>query len=156
VEKRSQRQLLKLLAMHQHTLTGFLVLLSFVLLGLGCHMPAEQARPAAFVGAYSGTLPCADCEGMDYRIQLGEDGRFVSTTMYLGQSDVPFRAEGEYSLDDQGRILLNPGMDDLQYLQLDSEGLWWLDREGKRIEGSLAGHYRLTRINNAMGVSASP
>jgi uncharacterized membrane protein/uncharacterized lipoprotein NlpE involved in copper resistance len=140
--------------MRQHPFPRFFVLLAILLFGLGCHMPAEQNRPAAFVGAYSGTLPCADCEGMQYRIQLGEDGRFVSTTVYLGKSDAPFRAEGEYSQDDQGRLLLNPGMEDQQYLAVDGDGLWWLDREGKRIEGSLASHYRLTRITNSMEASA--
>ncbi len=53
----------------------------------------------AYVGALEGTVPFADGEGIAYRIQLGEDGRFVSTSVYLGRSAEPFRMEGEYRLD---------------------------------------------------------
>jgi len=126
-----------------------------MLLLVACQTPGKEAKPAAYVGAYVGTVPCADCEGIQYRIQLGEDARFVSTSLYLGKASEPFRSEGEYSMDELGRIVLNPGTDDQQYLEPDAEGMWWLDSEGKRIEGNLAGHYRLTRIEGGLNPGGS-
>ncbi|MBI1193866.1 MAG: META domain-containing protein [Bacteroidetes bacterium] len=132
-----------------------LALLLPVLLLMACQTPDKAAKLAAYVGAYTGTVPCADCEGIQYRIQLGEDGRFVFTAVYLGKASEPFRSEGEYTMDEEGRIVLNPGMDDQQFFEPDADGMWWLDREGKRIEGNLAGHYRLSRMKGGVHSGAS-
>ncbi len=123
------------------------VMLLLVISGFfnACKQPSGSQEIADFIGVYTGIIPCADCEGIDYRIQLGEDQRYVSTSIYLAKEAKPFRAEGEYAIDELGRIMLNPGMSDQQFFEPDAGGMWWLDRQGKRIDGNLAAHYRLTK-----------
>ena len=38
-------------------------------------------------GTYTGTLPCADCEGIKVTITLNKDQTFVSKDIYLGKED---------------------------------------------------------------------
>ncbi len=117
------------------------------ILGLShsCQRPSNKPLNAEYLGVFTATLPCADCEGLQYRINLGEDGRYVSTSIYLGKSKKPFRAEGEYAFENPDRIVLNPGMDDQQFLQFENNGFWWLDQTGNRINGNLAAYYRISR-----------
>lgn len=44
--------------------------------------PTETATAPAYVGTYSGTLPCADCSGIDTTVELKADGTYVLTEKY--------------------------------------------------------------------------
>ncbi|WLF85004.1 copper resistance protein NlpE [Moraxella sp. ZY210820] len=48
--------------------------------------PSTPATPAettpAYVGTYNGTLPCADCSGIDTTVELKADGTYVLTEKY--------------------------------------------------------------------------
>lgn len=117
----------------------------FLLLWTACQQTVKPPQRSDYTGIFSGVLPCADCSGLAYQINLSDDGRYVSTEIYQGKSATPFRREGEYAVDTGNRILLNPGLSDQQILLFEKDGYWWLDREGKRINGNLAAHYRLSR-----------
>jgi copper homeostasis protein (lipoprotein) len=47
-------------------------------------------------GVYTGTLPCADCEGIKTRIVLKKDGTFERNMTYLGKEDNSFSEEGSF------------------------------------------------------------
>jgi copper homeostasis protein (lipoprotein) len=62
-----------------------LLLSPLLLLGCGSAPEPEPERPA-FPATYTGTLPCADCPGIDYTLELQADGTFIRRADYRGQS----------------------------------------------------------------------
>jgi copper homeostasis protein (lipoprotein) len=94
-------------------------------------------------GVYQGTLPCADCEGIETRIVLNRDGTFQRSLKYLSREDKDFSDEGEFVWDETGsRITLKAENGDQQY-QVGENLLFHLDQEGNRITGDLADMYNL-------------
>ncbi|MBS0025976.1 copper resistance protein NlpE [Chitinophaga sp. 22321] len=104
---------------------------------------------------YSGTLPCADCEGIITELSLHRppDTQFKMTETYQGKNQT-LRSEGTYSIvhgipSDPGAtmILINPEKDkNLQrYLQqVDEHELKLLDSDQKTIESNL--NYTLKKV----------
>ena len=109
--------------------------------------PADAAADArAFAGTYSGTLPCADCPGIDETLVLSADGTFVQTDTYRERPGAANVVQGNWSLEDGGkRIRLDPGSKDAvdRLYEVDGQGLRMLDGEGKPIDSRLP--YRLDR-----------
>lgn len=96
-------------------------------------------------GVYQGMLPCADCEGIETIVTLTKDGRYVHKSRYEGKSDEWFEHKGKISWSpDGGSIRLGKGENAVRY-QVGENLLLMLDREGKRISGELAIHYRLAK-----------
>jgi hypothetical protein len=70
------------------------ILISLLILFLGCN-PPEIERPVTepddVIGIstrWTGTLPCADCDGIIYDLELNaETGRFTLNTTYLATKD---------------------------------------------------------------------
>jgi copper homeostasis protein (lipoprotein) len=103
--------------------------------------PADTAADArAFAGTYSGTLPCADCPGIDETLVLSADGSFVLTDTYRERPGSANVVQGSWSLEDGGkRIRLDPGSKDAtdRFYGIDGDGLRMLDTEGKPIDSPL-------------------
>jgi uncharacterized lipoprotein NlpE involved in copper resistance len=108
--------------------------------------PATQA-PATITGTFSGSLPCADCAGIDSTLVLTADGKYHLTDAYQDKDHSSFISEGNYSLESGGKTLhLRPSNKDeydAYYAVLSPTQLRMLDREGKAIESKL--NYTLTR-----------
>jgi uncharacterized lipoprotein NlpE involved in copper resistance len=108
--------------------------------------PAAQA-PATITGTFSGSLPCADCAGINSTLVLTADGKYQLTDAYQDKDHSSFISEGEYSLESGGKTLhLRPSNKDeydAYYAVLSPTQLRMLDREGKAIESKL--NYTLTR-----------
>lgn len=107
--------------------------------------PAHNSRNALdWDGRYEGVLPCADCEGIKTKLTLQQDGHYQMETNYLGKSEQVFREHGQFEWDDSGQIVRlhrpQPGGD--QFF-VGENVLWQLDRDGQRIQGELAEHYKL-------------
>jgi copper homeostasis protein (lipoprotein) len=97
-------------------------------------------------GVYAGTVPCADCAGIRTRIELGRDGGYSRSLVYLGRDEQPITDSGTFEWDDEGaRITLGAG-ERLQRYQVGENVLFHLDRNGERIAGDLAAAYRLEKI----------
>ncbi|WP_217274014.1 copper resistance protein NlpE [Shewanella sp. VB17] len=101
-----------------------------------------------WAGHYSGVIPCASCEGISTVLILSADNTYKLDTQYLGKSDNIFTETGRVQWHkDGGRITLvtldkdEPGN---QYLVGENQ-LFMLDRQGKKINGNLAQHYRLIK-----------
>lgn len=103
--------------------------------------PAGTAADArALAGTYSGTLPCADCPGIDETLVLATDGGFVLTDTYRERPGSANVVQGSWSLEDGGtRIRLDPGSKDAtdKLYEVDGDGLRTLDADGKRLPGGL-------------------
>ena len=100
--------------------------------------PAIDAR--ALAGTYSGTLPCADCPGIDQTLVLTADGGFVLTDTYRERPGTANVVQGSWSLEEGGkRIRLDPGSKDApdQSYEIDGDGLRVLDGAGKRLPAGL-------------------
>ncbi|KDM90126.1 copper resistance protein NlpE [Photobacterium galatheae] len=98
-------------------------------------------------GTYAGTIPCADCAGIETVLVLNLDGTFSLTETYLGADDqAQFSHQGSFSWNEAGNTitLTNDSGDDIQFFVGENQ-LFRLDREGKRITGELAEMYVLSK-----------
>lgn len=119
------------------------------------HIASGAPRPgtAILFGAYKGTLPCADCEGLDTVLRLYAKGKFdttyafyVRTQTYRGapHGDVTISDRGEWALlrgdaDDEDATVYQLNPDDekrSEALVVQDKGasLMQLDREFKMID----------------------
>ena len=93
-----------------------------------------------WVGTYEGTLPFADCRGMETKLILNQDKTYVLNTVYFGKSDDVIDQKGSFQWNDDGnRIKLKidrePSLDH-HYIFIEN-GLLKLDRQGNKVSGSL-------------------
>jgi len=100
----------------------------------------------AFAGSFSGTLPCADCPGIDSTLTLAADGRYTTHDVYQ-ERDASFDSSGTWTVEEAGkRIRLDPNSKDEQDRLLEvvsNDEVRMLDADGKAIESGL--NYTLTR-----------
>lgn len=62
----------------------------------------------AFAGTFAGTLPCADCPGIDTRLDIAADGTFTLSETYQDR-DTTSEARGTWTIDAAGKqLLLDP------------------------------------------------
>ena len=100
----------------------------------------------AFAGSFSGTIPCADCPGIDLTITFKGDGSYTSQNVYQ-ERDTSFDSSGTWTVEEAGkRIRLDPNSKDEQDRLLEvvsNDEVRMLDADGKAIESGL--NYTLTR-----------
>jgi len=97
-----------------------------------------------YQGTYSGTMPCADCSGIDVEITLSGDN-FKRKMTYQGK-------EGQNMFDDSGKYVWNEegdiitlGGDPAEQYQVGENQLIALDMQGRHITGDLADMYILKK-----------
>ena len=101
-------------------------------------------------GVYSGTLPCADCEGIQTVLTLEKDGSYSKETSYVGKSGEVFQQKGKFKWNDPGnRITLEDSSQTVTYL-VEENRLTQLDKSGNKITGDLAERYILRKENNGI------
>jgi copper homeostasis protein (lipoprotein) len=92
-----------------------------------------------FAGAFSGTLPCADCAGIDTTISLKPDGTYTVHEAYQGKPD-SFDGDGTWTAEDNGtRVRLDPNSkseQDRLFAVKSSDEIESLDAEGKPLTTS--------------------
>jgi heat shock protein HslJ len=97
-------------------------------------------------GIYKGTIPCADCEGIQTELTLMEDGSFARRTTYLGKDAETRSDNGHFTWNDAGSsVTLTFEDGGTQQYQVGENMLFHLDREGNRITGDLAENYILMK-----------
>jgi copper homeostasis protein (lipoprotein) len=105
-----------------------------------------------WAGTYHGTVPCADCDGIDTWITLNKDLTFHMERTWAGKSTDTYMEDGSITWDAAGsRITLN-GVDSTarHYLAARDE-LLQLDQFAQRIMGDEAERYRLVKQANPTG-----
>lgn len=109
--------------------------------------PTEETKPDGstaqtaldWAGIYAGTLPCADCEGIQTELALNDDNTFVIKQTYLGKKE---------TIEDKGTIMWHDGTIahlkgktvDMK-LKVEENQLVFLDQDGKVIDGPLKDKY---------------
>lgn len=88
--------------------------------------------------SFEGTLPCADCPGIDFLLDLKPDHTYLSRMIYQERSARVYEG-GTWSLDDAGKVLTltakNRGTQ--KYAVRDDETLRQLDQNGNEIDSKL-------------------
>ncbi|ENY3834879.1 copper resistance protein NlpE [Vibrio vulnificus] len=96
-------------------------------------------------GTYTGTLPCADCSGIDVTLTLNNDGSYVLEETYQGKQDGTFKSEGHFNWDESGSVVTLEGEGSLNQYFVGENTLMMLDINGQQITGDLADFYRLKK-----------
>lgn len=98
------------------------------------------------IGTYRGTLPCADCEGIQFQLILNEDNQYISESIYLGKSAQPFMDSGSWNIEEDSVIILEKQEPGQNKFAIEQGGrLRMLDQSGKVITGDLANRYVLQK-----------
>jgi heat shock protein HslJ len=95
-------------------------------------------------GTYSGTLPCADCEGIERTITIKKDQTFVAKDNYLGKKDGIFDSQGYIKWLDNGQKILLSDDNGTSYF-VGENTLTQLDQDGNKVTGELADFYILKK-----------
>ena len=95
-------------------------------------------------GTYTGTLPCADCEGIEKILTLNKDQSFVSKDNYLGKKDSDFDSRGYFKWLENGQVILLSDENGTSFFVGEST-LTQLDKSGNKITGELADLYILKK-----------
>ncbi|MDP5070113.1 MAG: copper resistance protein NlpE, partial [Congregibacter sp.] len=127
------------------------VSIASVLLGLLAPVFAVGAFELAEPTSFEGTLPCADCPGINWHLDLWPDGRFHLRRIYLdrgnGEHDSQNTDRDDGRDDDMGRWRINPADDSLllfggreaplRIAVIGDATLRLLDRQGRTIDSQL-------------------
>lgn len=101
-----------------------------------------------YIGTYIGTVPCADCQGIETTLTLLDETNYELQTLYKGKSKVPFVNKGTYSWHESGNKIKLDGIKDgegASLYQVVENGLIQLDLNGNRITGELGRNYLLQK-----------
>lgn len=98
------------------------------------------------LGTYKGTLPCADCEGIETEITLAKDETYTKKTKYLGKDEKVFEELGDYTWKEDGNTLILEGIDSepMEYMVRENS-LMQMDMQGNKITGDLSEKYILEK-----------
>ncbi|MGH8073215.1 MAG: copper resistance protein NlpE [Lysobacter sp.] len=94
-----------------------------------------------FAGTFSGTLPCADCPGIDTTLVLNPDGTYDINEAYQDSESVVAKMDGTWTVEaDDQQIRLDPNSkseQDRLYAITSNDEITQLDLEGKPAESGL-------------------
>jgi heat shock protein HslJ/uncharacterized lipoprotein NlpE involved in copper resistance len=114
------------------------------------HQAADQHSGATALdwdGRYAGVVPCADCEGIETSITLNKNLSYRLTTRYRGKDDRVFERQGAFTWEENGNVVHLAGISDgPSRYRVGEDRLIQLDREGRKITGTSAGRYILSKV----------
>jgi len=93
---------------------------------------------------FSGRLPCADCEKIDYSLTLKPDMTWHSRMVYVGRDAKAFEERGHYNVTEEGILVLHKAGEGMDRFREVPQGLLMLDTEGKEIKDAPKGMFLLT------------
>ena len=93
-------------------------------------------------GTYKGTIPCADCNGIETKITIRKDSTYNKQIKYLGKIDNVIVKNGTYKWNEQGSSVI---IDSVSYM-IGKNTLIQLNIQKEIIDGSLATKYVLSKV----------
>ena len=119
------------------------------LIVIGCSSAPEfvpDPKNVTFLtnGIWLGMLPCADCEGIDYQINLKNDYTFKQKSVYKGKSEKIFIDEGRWGFVSDSVIAVS-GNEDYKMFLIQKNYLVMLDQDGNKIKSSFEERYHLSK-----------
>ncbi len=108
--------------------------------------PAHSSENAPdWTGTYRGTLPCADCEGVETTISLSREKTYTRSLVFNGKNTEPFSESGTFSFADDGNTLILNAAEGNRKYKVGENVLIHLDNDGNLITGELSESYRLVK-----------
>jgi copper homeostasis protein (lipoprotein) len=107
----------------------------------------SSANSLDWAGTYKGTVPCADCEGIETTLTIDADSNYVISTQYLGKKKGKgMDKKAHFSWNKEGSVITLEGIKNApsQY-QVGENMLIQLDMQGKQITGDNAALYQLIK-----------
>lgn len=135
-------------------LTLGVLLVSVISILIGCHTSSQVREDALqpMAQSYRGTLPCADCAGIETSLFLDADGTFVLQRQY--QTERPgnhtFAVYGKWARTADKLVVTDSEGEKLYFRPLD-KGLEMLGRDGVPVRSSSP--YRLTATEQPLPVT---
>ncbi len=99
--------------------------------------------PSAYHGVYKGTLPCADCPGIESKLVLNKDRTCTYENNYMASSNGHVTYTGTYTVKDN-LLTLQTNTTPIYFLARGQE-LLLLDDERQPAQGPLAPYYTLKK-----------
>lgn len=140
-----------------------LILALVTLATYSCAHQKQKTTPAApdghtaqtaldWQGAYSGVMPCADCEGIETELQLNKDQTYRLISHYKkGADGISDTLSGKFTWQKNGNtIRLERKTKDIRpdIFKIEENQVKQLDQDGKEVTGALANFYILTKEGN--------
>lgn len=97
-----------------------------------------------YVGTYTGTIPAADCPGIEIRLELLGNNTYTLGRTYLERNGA-FTERGTYSVNVNLLTLDDEGVK--SYYKIEENRLRMLDADKQEITGDLAVHFVLSKQN---------
>ena len=95
--------------------------------------------------SFTGTLPCADCQGIRYHLNLFGDDSFFLRRTYLGKAGGPVDDIGSWALSSDRRVIVLMGRGEPEWFAVPAAGsLRQLDEMGRPIESKQSIELRRT------------
>ncbi|HEX9251864.1 MAG TPA: copper resistance protein NlpE N-terminal domain-containing protein [Ignavibacteriaceae bacterium] len=121
---------------------------------IGCSSTPEivpDPKQVTFLtnGIWLGMLPCADCEGIDYQLNLKNDYTFKQKSVYKGKSENIFINEGTWGFVSDSVIAVSGNEDYKMFIILGND-LVMLDKDGNRIESNFEERYHLSKDDGSV------
>ena len=95
-----------------------------------------------YLGSYSGTLPAADCPGIETTLVLAADGSYTLHMVYL-EREAAFDEKGTFRVEGNLLTLVPSDGEQPAYYKVEENRLRHLDGDRQPITGELAEHYVL-------------
>jgi heat shock protein HslJ len=98
----------------------------------------KESSKLATPGTFTGVLPCADCEGIRYHLDLWPDHAFHLEREWMGQEHIQYDI-GRWSLDSGRKVLILESAGNMvaQFEAAHPKALRLLDEKGHHIQSSL-------------------
>ena len=115
-----------------------------IFLSIAIMTMASCSQSQKYAGSYAGTLPCADCEGIQINLTLKADNTYDKTVVYLGKGNGDgINTTGTYSVDKQGVITLDGVSNESGKYKIGKNSITQLDMNGEPVTGPLSERYVL-------------
>jgi len=98
-----------------------------------------------WAGTYKGTIPCADCPGINTTINLHDDGTYAYNAEYLDKKTT-VQDTGKFMWHSNGSVVHLVGKDLNTKYKVGENVLIQLDTEGNVIDGPIAKEYYLQKV----------
>ena len=97
-----------------------------------------------YQGTYAGTLPAADCPGIEPRLTLKKDGTFDLHMKYIDRA-AEFDTKGGYSVRGNLQTLPPENGEEVEYYKIEATRLRRLDADKQPVTGPMAENYVLKK-----------
>lgn len=124
---------------------SLLTFASLCIISLSFSCSASKNSVKSIADTYYGFLPCADCPGISYILDLTENGQYNLTMDYY-ERESTFTNKGKFTYENNQLTLHSNGEVSARF-EREGNNLLYLDMKGNRIQSELSSYYILYKGN---------